>query len=85
MARRGPAVRVEDVSRRFGHRLVRRTWIANQDVDLGYVRAFLRGVVREAVMKVLPPSRRAALERQGRGRFPFFCDNMLLVFRQPEE
>jgi SAM-dependent methyltransferase len=68
---------------RKDYRLVRKTWIANQDIDAAYVRAFLRAVARETVLKLLPRSKVRNLERAGRGRFPFFCDNMLLLFRKP--
>ena len=61
-----------------------KTRLANQNADLGYVRSFLRGLARETAMKLLPDDRRDALERAGRGRFPFFFDNMLLLFRAPD-
>lgn len=68
--------------RPYGMALEDRTWIANQDVDTRYVRAFVRAVARECVFRVLPKERARSLEHAGRGRFPFFCDNMLLVFRK---
>jgi 2-polyprenyl-3-methyl-5-hydroxy-6-metoxy-1,4-benzoquinol methylase len=68
-----------------GYEAVGRTWIANQDVDAAYVLDFLRGAGREAVLKVLPHERVRAIERRGGGRFPFFCDNMLLTFRRPTQ
>jgi SAM-dependent methyltransferase len=68
---------------RMGYRLSARTWIANQDVDLAYVRAFGRALVREAAIRLLPERRVRAYEREGRARFPFFCDNMLVVLRKP--
>lgn len=55
--------------------------IANQDADLAYLRSFLRGIARESAFKLLPAEHRSRLERSGRGRFPFFFDNMLLLFR----
>lgn len=60
-----------------------KTWIANTDVDAAYVRSFVRGVGREAVMKALPRHRARQIEREGRARFPFFCDNMLVTYRKP--
>jgi SAM-dependent methyltransferase len=67
----------------MGYEQLGKTWIANTDVDAAYVRTFLRGVGREAVMKVLPSRRARAIERAGRARFPFFCDNMLVTYRKP--
>jgi 2-polyprenyl-3-methyl-5-hydroxy-6-metoxy-1,4-benzoquinol methylase len=71
------------LARHGGYRLERRRRIANQDVDARYLRAFVRAVARETVLKLLPASRTRGLELAGRGRFPFFYDNMLLVFRKP--
>jgi SAM-dependent methyltransferase len=66
-----------------GYTETAKTWVANTDVDGRYVRTFLRGVAREAVMKALPRARTRAIELDGRGRFPFFCDNMLVAYRKP--
>lgn len=67
---------------RMGYRLIEKAAIANQDVDPRYVAAFVRSVVREAVIRVLPTSRVRAYEREGRARFPFFRDNMLVVLKK---
>ena len=66
-----------------GYEELRKTWAANTDVDGAYVRTFLRGIGREAVMKALPKRRARAIELEGRARFPFFCDNMLVTYRKP--
>jgi SAM-dependent methyltransferase len=66
-----------------GYRLIERSAIANQDVDPPYILAFVRSLAREAVLRLLPPSRVRAYEREGRARFPFFRDNMLVVLRKP--
>lgn len=68
---------------RKGYRLVSKTAIANQDVDLAYVCAFVRSLAREAVLRFLPEARVRDYEREGRARFPFFRDNMLVVLRKP--
>lgn len=65
-----------------GYEPLTATWIANKDIDATYVRGFLVGLAREAVLRMMPPHRVRSLERAGRGRFPFFCDNMLLTFRK---
>jgi SAM-dependent methyltransferase len=65
-----------------GYELLTKTWIANADIDLAYVRRFLAAVARETALKAMPRDRVRALEHAGRGRFPFFCDNMLLTFRK---
>jgi SAM-dependent methyltransferase len=62
-----------------------RWWSANQDIDLAYVVGFLRAVLQEAILKALPASTFRDLDRAGRARFPFFCDNMLLIFRKQRE
>jgi SAM-dependent methyltransferase len=66
-----------------GYEPLQKTWIANTDVDAAYVRGFLRGVGREAVMRALPKHRASEIERAGRARFPFFCDNLLVTYRKP--
>ena len=66
-----------------GYEHLGKTWAANTDVDAAYVRTFLKGVAHEAVMRALPKARARAMERAGRARFPFFCDNMLLTYRKP--
>ncbi len=66
-----------------GYALVAREAIPNQDPGAAYHRAFFRAVAREAVLKLLPRAKVRALELAGRGRFPFWFDNMLLVFRKP--
>ena len=68
---------------RFGYRLVEKSAIANQDVDRRYVTDFIRSLAREAIIRLLPPSRVSDYEREGRARFPFFRDNMLVVLRKP--
>jgi SAM-dependent methyltransferase len=65
-----------------GYEPLMKTWIANADIDFAYIRHFLFAVVREATLKMMPRDRVRALEIAGRGRFPFFCDNMLLTFRK---
>lgn len=67
---------------RRGYRLVRRARIANQDQDLAYVLAFLRGLAREGILRLLSAERVRAYEREGRARFSFFRDNMLVVLRK---
>jgi SAM-dependent methyltransferase len=69
---------------RKGYRLVRRTRIANQDQDLAYVLAFVRGLAREAILRLVSAERVRAYEREGRARFSFFRDNMLVVLRKPD-
>ncbi|HKP89650.1 MAG TPA: class I SAM-dependent methyltransferase [Thermoleophilaceae bacterium] len=66
-----------------GYEQLDKTWIANADVDPAYVRNFLGGIAREAAMKALPARRTREMERAGRGRFPFFCDNLLVTYRKP--
>jgi SAM-dependent methyltransferase len=66
-----------------GYVPVTKTWIANKDVSLGYLATFLRGVAVESLLKILPQSQVRGLELEGRARFPFFCDNMLLTYRKP--
>jgi SAM-dependent methyltransferase len=66
-----------------GYEQLGKTWIANTDVNAAYVRIFMRGLANEAVMKVLPGHRTRQIERAGRARFPFFCDNMLITYRKP--
>jgi hypothetical protein len=67
---------------RMGYRVIEKTPIANQDVDLPYVLAFVRSLAREAVIRFLPESRVRAYEGEGRARFPFFRDNTLVVLRK---
>jgi 2-polyprenyl-3-methyl-5-hydroxy-6-metoxy-1,4-benzoquinol methylase len=66
-----------------GYEQLGKTWAANTDVDAAYVGTFLKGIAHEAVMRALPKARAQKLERAGRARFPFFCDNMLLTYRKP--
>lgn len=60
------------------------SWIANQDIDALYVATFVKGVAREAALKLIPQRQLHARGIGGRSYFPFFCDsNMLLTLRKP--
>ena len=66
-----------------GYEPLTKTWIANADLDIAYVWEFVTALARELAIKTMPRDRVRALEHAGRGRFPFFCDNMLLIYRKP--
>lgn len=70
---------VEDALR---YRLVRRSWIANEEVTIRYLARFGIGLIREAALRVAPEADARRHERADRAWFPFFFDNMLIVLRK---
>ena len=70
------------VGERGYERLLRKR-SANEDLSFAYLASFMRGCVREVVLRAVPAQRARAIERAGGGRLSFFFDNMLLTYRRP--
>jgi SAM-dependent methyltransferase len=72
-----------ELETRLAYRVLRTTWIPNEEIRVRYVARFGIGVLRELAWRI---ARRASQSGGGRdGSFPFFVDsNLLLVARKTE-